>query len=140
VIPTRTTKRDHDLGPLLVAAAGAAQVFLKLQGLNPSLLGVPRSVDIHKRTWLQTMFADWNLMVANFEILSQELRQHNEGSRDYNFTVNKTISKLQGALQETGTKIQLVVVALRYLQSPEPPNIVTIYIMILTISQHLAYH
>jgi hypothetical protein len=48
-------------------------------------------------------------MVANFKIVAQELRQNNSGSKEYRFAVNETISKLQGALRETDTKIQLVV-------------------------------
>jgi hypothetical protein len=48
-------------------------------------------------------------MVANFKIVAQELRQNNSGSTEYKFAVNETISKLQGALRETDTKIQLVV-------------------------------
>jgi uncharacterized protein YpmS len=40
---------------------------------------------------------------------AQELRKNNSGSTDYKFAVNETISKLQGALRETNTKIQLVV-------------------------------
>jgi hypothetical protein len=101
------------LGPLLVAAVEAAppapQDFIQLQGLNPSPRAVAGSADIHERTWLQTVFTDWNPMVANFKIVAQELRQNNSGSMEYKFAVNETISKLQGSLQETDTKIQLVV-------------------------------
>jgi hypothetical protein len=108
----QTPKRLR-LGPLLVAAVEAAsptpQAFIELQGLNPSLSAVAGSEDIHERTWLQTVFADWNPMVANFKIVAQELRQNNSGSTEYKFAVNETISKLQGALRETDTKIQLVV-------------------------------
>jgi hypothetical protein len=48
-------------------------------------------------------------MVASFKIVAQELRQNNSGSTEYKFAVNETISKLQGALWESDTKIQLVV-------------------------------
>jgi hypothetical protein len=54
-------------------------------------------------------FMDWNPEVANFKIVAQELLQNNSGSKEYKFAINETISKLQGALRETDTKIQLVV-------------------------------
>lgn len=92
------------------AASLITQGFLELQGLNPPPREVPGADDTHERVWLQTMLADWNPMVANFAIVAQELRQHNASSTEYKFALlNKTISKLQGVLQETDTKLQLVV-------------------------------
>jgi seryl-tRNA synthetase len=54
-------------------------------------------------------FKQYLRIVANFKIVAQELRQNNSGSKEYKFNLNETISKLQGALRETNTKIQLVV-------------------------------
>jgi hypothetical protein len=108
----QTPKRLR-LGPLLVAAVEASSPstrdLLKLQELDPPPEDDPGSAGLYEDSWMRTVFENWNQLVANFETVSRELRRNQVGSTEYKFAVNQTISKLQAALQETDTKIQLVV-------------------------------
>jgi hypothetical protein len=53
------------------------------------------------------------MMSKHFTTLALEFQKYGKGSQDYKFAMNETISKLQGALEETGTNIQLAVAMIR---------------------------
>jgi hypothetical protein len=110
------TPKCLKLGPLLVATVDALPFGLQdlqsIDKLDPSPDQAVDQEDTHGSSWLVTMFHDWNFIIENFASVSWELHERGLGARDYKIAVNKAISKLQSGLEETNTKIQLVVAML----------------------------
>jgi hypothetical protein len=62
----------------------------------------------------------------NFTTVALEFQKHGEGSQDYKFAMNETILKLQGALDDTGTNIQLVVAMIRRSSNNKKGNVINL--------------